>query len=401
MLEKIKQNAKAVGLSGFREVMALAATKGCINLGPGFCTLSLHPRVLEAAQRAIASQNHYYTECDGIPPLKAAIAERYGIQQEMTIAPENVVVTCGATGAFESVCKCFLGPGDEVVMFDPFYQYHARQVTERGATVRYVRLSPPGWSFSVEDVERAITAKTVLLVFSNPNNPTGKVFSRDELVSLGNICRKAGVIMVCDEVYEYLVTPSHRHVSMASIPGMFDHTLTLSSAGKTFQVTGWRVGWLTGPSSVIGPIAVKADETYLCAPAPLQYAVADCMKIGADFFEDIQWKFEKKRRLIFSALQAGGFTPYVAEGAFYVLAGYEKFGYRNDVEALRGLVNDFGVLALPGSVFSPAAASTGMLRFCFAVEDTVLEKACDQLASGMKSKVKRAYVPSRLHAGAS
>jgi aminotransferase len=381
MLEKMKPSARTAEQSGFRQVMVLAASKGCVNLGPGMCAMESHPMVREAALKAIASGNSSYAEPDGAPELKTAVANRYAVYNQMKITPANVLVTCGATGAFECVCKCFLEPGDEVLMFDPYYQYHARQVVERGGVVRCVGLRPPAWNFSAEELENAITEKTKLLVMANPNNPTGKVFSREELTTIGSICRKHGVIVVCDEVYEYLVSKHRPHLSMAGLPDMFEHTLTLSSAGKTFLVTGWRVGWVIGPSSVIPSLTVKSDETFLCAPAPLQHAVAECLTFGADYFEEVESQFERKRARIFAALQAARFTPHRADGAFYVLAGYERLGYSNDFEAVKGLIEDFGVIALPGSVFSPTGKSTGMLRFCFAVEDHQLDCACDRLAN--------------------
>lgn len=401
MLERMRQAARVAEQSGFREVMALAASKRCVNLGPGLCAVGIHPKVLEAARKAIASGNNCYSEFTGISQIRTAIANRYAAYNKMKITPANILVTCGATGAFESICKCFLEPGDEVLMFEPFYQYHARQVVDRGGLVRCVSLRPPKWTFSPQELENAITERTKLLVMANPNNPTGKVFSREELVTIGAICRRLGVIVVCDEVYEYLVSQGRPHVSMASLPGMFEHTLTLSSAGKTFLVTGWRVGWLVGPSSVMGPLAVKSDETYLCAPAPLQHAVAECLAFSSDFFEDLQLRFQQKRNRVFSALQAAGFTPHLAEGAFYVLAGYEKLGYRNDLEATKGLIEDFGIAAVPGSVFSAHGESMGMVRFCFAVEDDQLNIACDRLANG-RARISEQHVPpARLRASAS
>jgi aminotransferase len=400
MLNKMKQAARVAEQSGLREIMALAASKSCVNLGPGLCAVEMHPKVAEAARMALASGSHCYTECAGIPQLRTAIANRYAAYNTMAITPANVLVTCGATGAFESVCKCFLEPGDEVLMFEPFYQYHARQVAGCGGVVRCVNLRPPMWSFSPRELEEAITEKTKLLVMANPHNPTGKVFSREELITIGAICRKFGVIAVCDEVYEYLVSPGRPHVSMASLPGMFEQTLTLSSAGKTFLVTGWRVGWLIGPSSAMGPLTVRADETYLCAPAPLQHAVAECLTFNASFFEDIQLGFHNKRKRLVSALQAAGFTPHSAEGAFYVLAGYEKLGYRNDLEATRGLIDDLGIVAVPGSAFSLRGQSMGMLRFCFAVEDDQLDIACDRLANSGATISEQRGSLARLHVSA-
>jgi aminotransferase len=381
MLEKMRQAVRQAELSGLREVMKLAASKGCINLGPGTCELRPHPKVLEAARNAVTDRHNSYTPCDGIPELKAAIMDRYAAYNQMQMAPENVLVTCGATGAFESICKGFLEPGDEVILFEPFYKYHVRQIVERGGVPRYVRLHLPGWTFSPQELEEVITKKPKLLVMSNPNNPTGKVFSRQELETIGAICRRAGVIVVCDEVYENMTGQEWPHVSMASLPGMFDHTLTISSAGKTFLVTGWRVGWLIGPSAVMGPLGIKSDETYLCAPTPQQYAVADCLRFRDGFFEEIPVRFHRKRTLVCNALREAGFTPHLSQGAFYVLAGYEHLGYRTDLEAMKTLIEDFGIAAIPGNEFFVGADTTGMLRFCFAIEDDLLETACQRLAN--------------------
>jgi aminotransferase len=380
MLRHIHDRAKVAMQSDFREIMKKAGVNGCVNLGPGFCNMKIHPRVLEAAQRAIFAGTHHYTAADGLPELKAAIAKRYAEYNRMPVEPANVLVTSGATGGLESICKCFLEPGDEVVMFEPFYPYHMRQVVERQAVVRLVRLSPPNWAFSAEDLRRAITPRTKLLVMANPHNPTGKVFSRQELETIGAICRERGVIVVCDEVYEYLVTPCHPHISIASMPGMFDHTLTVSSAGKTFRVTGWRVGWIVGPADVMGPLGIKSDETYLCAPAPFQHAVAECLALPAEYFHELQSEFERKRARLIAALPAAGFRPASAEGAFYVLGQYDQSRYHSDVEAITSLIEDFGVLALPGSAFYRNAGCTGLLRFCFALDDDVVEKACERLA---------------------
>jgi aminotransferase len=380
MLQHIHDRAKGAQQSDFLEIMKKAGVNGCVNLGPGFCNMKIHPRVLEAAQRAIFAGTHHYTPADGLPGLKAAIAKRYAEYNRMPIEPANVLVTSGATAGLECICKCFLEPGDEVVMFEPFYQYHMRQLVERQAVVKLVRLSPPNWVFSAEDLRSSITPRTKLLVMSNPHNPTGKVFSRQELEMIGAICRERGVIVVCDEVYEYLVTPRHPHISIASLPGMFDHTLTVSSAGKTFRVTGWRVGWIVGPADVMGPLANKSDETYVCAPVPLQHAVAECLAFPAEYFHDLQSEFERKRTRLIAALPAAGFRPTSTQGAFYVLGQYDQSQYHNDGEAITSLIEDFGVLALPGSAFYRNVGCTGFLRFCFAIDDDLVEMACERLA---------------------
>lgn len=380
MWEKIKPEARGSGMSGLREVMELAASKNCVNLGPGVCDLQPDPMVLEAARRAITKGHNSYSPCTGIPRLKTNIVRSYAVQNRLEITPENVLVTSGATGGFECICKCFLQAGDEVVLFEPFYQYHLRQITQYGGVPVFVRLHLPDWTFSIDELKKAITRKTKLLVMSNPNNPTGKVFSLAELENIGRVCRDAGVVVVCDEVYEHLVSPEKQHVSLAGLPGMFENTLTLSSAGKTFLVTGWRVGWLIGPARVVETLGVKADETYLCAPTPLQHAVTDCLALPQEFFRNVACRFARKRAQLVSLLQAIHFTPYRAEGAFYVLAGYEKLGYRDDLEALRALVDTFRITAVPGNAFFARSGPTGMLRFCFAIEDELLDSTCNSIA---------------------
>ena len=380
MWQKMKSDARGSGISGLREAMELAASKGCVNMGPGVCDLAPNPLVLEAAQKAIMNGHNCYSPCTGISRLRTNIAHHYAARNQMEIAPENVLVTSGATGGLECICKCFLQPGDEVILFEPFYQYHLRQITHYGGIPVFISLQLPDWRFSSEELEKAITSKTRLLVMSNPNNPTGKVFSLAELEKIGKICRDAGVVVVCDEVYEHLVTPEKSHISLAGLPGMFENTLTLSSAGKTFLVTGWRVGWLIGPARVVETLSLKADETYLCAPTPLQHAVADCLAFPQEFFRNLAGRFAHKREQMIALLQALQFTPYLAEGAFYVLAGYEKLGYRDDLEALRALVENFRITAVPGSVFFFNSGSAGMLRFCFAIEDELLNSTCDSIA---------------------
>jgi len=379
MKDKLAKGAQGLELSSFQEAFALAMSRGCINLGPGTCDLVTHPAIQEAARKAIADGYNSYTACEGIPQLRQTLANRYERLLGAAITPKNVLVTNGATGGFEAICRCFLEPGDEVVIFEPFYQYHVRQVLERGAILRYVGLEPPTWKFSPQELEQAITAKTKLLILSNPNNPTGKVFSYEELRAIAAICRSAGVVVVADEVYEHIVSRQHPHVPIASLPGMLKHTLTLSSAGKTFCVTGWRVGWLVGPLDVMPALSIKADDVFICAPAPFQHAIAACLAFEPDFFESVGERFQRNRERICQALHRAGFSPYSSQGAYYVLASYEKLGYRNDAEAATRLMERAHVVAIPGSAFYSGGRNSGMLRFCFALEDELLDEACKRL----------------------
>jgi len=381
MREKLAGRARGARQSNIRAVTRRIEAVGGVNLGQGTCELEPHPEILRAAHQAIDQGHNSYTLFDGIPPLKEAIAARYGAYNNLSVGPDNVLVTGGATGGLECVCKCFLEPGDEVILFEPIYQYHVSLVLERGGVPRFVRLRAPDWSFTAEDLHAAFSERTKLFVFANPNNPCGKVFSREELSLIGDACRSRGVIAVTDEVYEYILSDGAEHVTLASLPGMFEHALTLSSASKTLFVTGWRVGWVVGPEEVMGPLGVKSDETYVCAPAPFQHAVAHALRLGDEFFERIRQPFQRRRDVLSGALAEAGFKPLNPAGAYYTLADYTALGFEDDISAMNGLIEQAGVGAVPGRAFFPSEEKTGMLRFCFAVEDEVLSRGCELLTS--------------------
>lgn len=381
MRDKLAARARGIRQSNIRAVTRRVEAVNGVNLGQGTCDLPPHPEVLNAAHRAIDAGHNSYTLFDGIPSLKEAVADRYRAYNKIEASPENVLVTGGATGGLECVCKCFIEEGDEVILFEPIYQYHVKLVEERGAVPRYVQLRPPDWSFDPQELKAAFSERTKLFVFANPNNPSGKVFSREELAFIGEECRRRGVVAVVDEVYEYITAPGSEHVSLASLPGMFEHTLTLSSASKTLFVTGWRVGWLVGPLDVMEPLGVKSDETYVCAPAPLQFAVAEALRLGDAFFGGIRDPFNRRCDRLRSALTASGFAPFVPDGAYYILADYTRLGYKTDVDAMNGLIEKVGVGSIPGNAFFPSQKNTGLLRFCYALTDDLIERGCDLLTS--------------------
>jgi len=381
MSDQLAASARGVRQSYIRAVTRWIDEVGGVNLGQGICPLPPHPDVIAAAHEAMLANHNHYTPFDGIRGLKEALVKRYATYNGLSVAPENVMVSAGATGAFESICKAFLEPGDEVVMLDPVYNYHLRQVEERRATTRFVPLRAPGWALDMEQLEAAVTRRTKLLVFSNPHNPTGKVFSRAELEAIGDICRRNGVIAVVDEVYEYILpVATSSHTSMATLPGMFDHTLTISAASKTLFVTGWRVGWVVGPAEVMPAIGVKSDETYVCAPSPFQHAVARTYMREDGFFERIAANFQGKADKLVPALQRAGFEAVVPDGAYYVLADYRGLGWKTDVEAMQGLIDQKRIGAIPASEFFVGGGDTGMLRFCFALSDEALDRAVELLA---------------------
>lgn len=375
MLPRLTFRARSAKQSDVRAITERIGVLGGVNLSQGLCNIPAPAVITDAAKQAIQQGHNSYSSCLGIDSLRLGVAERYKRFNGLPIDQENILITSGATGAFESICKAFLEENDEVLMFQPSYPYHVRQVRDRGAIPRFLDLNPPDWKFSQQQLEDSFSEKTKLLVFSNPNNPTGKVFSREELICIGNACKERGVIAVVDEVYEYITSEGKKHVSLASFPEFFQNTLTMSSASKTFFVTGWRIGWICGPADIIPAISVRFDDSYICAPSPFQHAVAHAFhNLDDAFFGNIKTGFETKRVRLQRALAESGFRTFQADGGCYILAEYSKLGYSNDLEMASHLVENALVAAVPGSSFYEDQRNTGFLRFCFAVVDQELEK---------------------------
>ncbi len=379
MLDKLAESARRGQQSFIREVTKRCSETGAMNLGQGNCALPPSPRLLDAASRAMKEGHNSYTFFNGIKSLRRALAHRYRSYNGLDVTEDNMLVTGGATGGLEIICKSFLEKGDEVAIFEPTYQYHVTQVLERDARVRYIKLHPPDWKFSTDEFARAITPATKLLIFSNPHNPTGKVFSRGELEAIAETCLETGTIAVVDEVYEYILHGPCRHLSLASLPKMFEQTLTISSASKTFFVTGWRVGWVIGPKSILEPLGIKSDATYVCAPAPFQYAIRAGLEFDDNFFGDIRRLFTENRNKLLHALEQAGFRVYPPDGAYYVLADYEKLGFSNDMEAMKELIAVKRIGAVPGKAFYAKQRDSRLLRFSFALEKSGVERACQLL----------------------
>jgi aminotransferase len=377
--DRLVPHARDARQSDIRAATRIVESMGGINLAQGTCALPVAEELVEAASRAMRAGYNSYTLFDGIPRLKEAVARRYNTYNQISARPENVLVTSGATGAFEVVCKSLISPGNRVVMFEPIYQYHVRQARHAGADVRFVPLAPPEWIFDPAVLEDALSGGARLLVLSNPHNPSGKVFTRAELETVAELCIRHDAVAVVDEVYEYILGPSAEHISLASLPGMFERTLTLSSASKTFFVTGWRVGWLAAPPEVLGALGRMSDETYVCAPAPFQHAVAEGLGFPETFFERIRTPFHERMRRLVAALEEIGWEPCAPRGAYYVLARYPPAFAGDDRAAMHALLDATGVAAVPGREFFPSRADSGMLRFCYAVPDETLERACDQM----------------------
>lgn len=377
---RLTPRSQVVQQTKIRAISHAVERIGGVNLGQGKCDLAPHPRVVEAAQTALRAGHHTATLHNGAPRLREAIAAKVGRDNHLVVDADHVLVTGGASGGLECICKAFIQPGDEVVILDPIFPYYARFVEDRGGICRYLKLEPPGWCIEKDRLEALVSPRTKLIMFCNPNNPTGRVFSRSELEIVGQFCQDHGVIAVVDEVYEHMVTPEIPHVSLASLPGMSEFTLTVSSASKTLLVTGWRIGWVIGHPSALAPIGFRSDETFLCAPAPLQMAVAEALEVlGPEYYQQMARDMMARRGRMAGLLCDIGLPTLPSESGYFLLADHRGLGLGSDDEIAELLIRRAGVGAVPGNTFRVNGEETGLLRFSCAVGDDAWSRADTQL----------------------
>ncbi|MEL6181933.1 MAG: aminotransferase class I/II-fold pyridoxal phosphate-dependent enzyme, partial [Myxococcota bacterium] len=301
---------------------------GGINLGQGICDMPTPPEVLQATQGAIAEDLSIYSRYDGVQPLREQIAAKMEHHNRRPTDPESeVVVTVGSTGAFSCVCQAMLDPGDEVILFEPYYGYHRNTLTVAGCVPRFVALSPPEWTLTRAMLEAAVTPKTRAILINTPANPSGKVFGQDDLEIIAAFCQEHDLLAITDEIYEYIVYDGQPHISLATLPGMRERTITMSGFSKTFSITGWRLGYAVAAPELAGPIGLVNDLCYICAPSPLQYGVARGMaQLGEAYYTQMRDMYQSKRDQICAVLESSGLTPIPPQGAYYVLANVSRLG---------------------------------------------------------------------------
>lgn len=367
----------------FTEMTALANQLGAINLALGFPDFEGPEGVIEAAVAALKSGENQYSRSRGHPLLVSAIAEHQRRFYNLEYDPQTeVMVFCGATEGIVSSMLGLLNPGDEVILFEPFYDSYPVCVSMARAVPRFVPLRPPDFSIDLQELEAAFGERTRLLVLNSPHNPTGKVFSRDELDSIARLCQEHDVIVLTDEVYEHLTYGTAEHIPMASLPGMRERTLTVSSAGKVFSLTGWRVGWATGPAELIS--AAQAAHQYLtfCATTPLQAAVGYALRAYTDdYFASLKREYTERRDFLMKALSDRGFRVTEPHGAFYVVADFSPIAEVEDRLFAREMVERWKVAAVPMSVFYHEGSPVGnrLLRFAFCKRIETLRSAAARL----------------------
>ena len=363
--------------SVIREMTRLNHLHGGVNLSQGFPDFPAPAVVKEAACAAINADINQYAVTWGAQPLREAVAReftrRYGLP---IVADEQVTVCCGSTEAMMSTMMAIIDPGDEVIVFEPFYENYGPDAILSGATPKYVTLHEPAWTFDPDELAAAFNNKTRAIILNTPNNPTGKVFTRAELETIAALCRKWDVIAISDEIYEHIIYDGQRHIPIATIEGMADRTVTINGLSKTYSVTGWRVGWTISPPSLTGSIRKVHDFLTVGAPAPLQEAGAVALAMADDYYTKLAADYQRRRDVLLDVLERRHFTVYKPGGAYYIMTDIAVFGFDDDVEFARYLVKDIGVAAVPGSSFykTPGVGRT-KLRFCFCKRDETLQEA--------------------------
>lgn len=379
---KINQRMAELGHSEIRAMTQACVAAGGLNLAQGVCDTPVPSLVLKAAADAMATGKNTYSRFDGLPELRAALALKLSRDNEIQADPETeITVSAGATGAFHAACLALLNPGDEVILFEPFYQYHVSALLAVEAVPVVVALVAPDWTLMAEAVERAVTPRTKAIIVNSPGNPSGKVFSRDELEVVAGIARNHDLFVLTDEIYEYFLYDGRRHMSMASLPGMAERTITIGGYSKTFSITGWRIGYSVAAPRWAQAIGAMNDLLYVCAPTPLQAGVAiGIQELPQTFYRQLAKDYQQKRDRFCAALAQAGLPPSVPQGAYYVLADASRVPGINGKERAMFVLRTAGVAGVPGEAFFSGPGGSRYIRFSYAKIDADLDEACRRIA---------------------
>lgn len=377
----LTERLQGFGTTIFTAMSALAIETQSVNLGQGFPDTDDPVAVSQAAIDAIKAGHNQYPPLPGIEPLRTAVAEHRLRFRDQRFDPSGeVLITTGATEALAAALLSLTGPGDEVVTFEPYYDSYAAGIAMSGAQRRVVTLRGRDFAFDPEELEAAFTPATKLMLLNSPHNPTGKVFSRSELEIIARVCIENDAIAVTDEVYEHLVFDNTEHIPLATLPGMAERTITVSSAGKIFSFTGWKIGWACGPAELINAVRTAKQFLTFVSGAPLQPAVAVGLRLGDDFFDNYAAQMQSKRDRLVDGLDKAGFDVIVPQGTYFVTADITPLGETDGIDFCMSLPQRCGVVAVPTQVFydNPETGSR-LVRFAFCKRDEVLDEASRRL----------------------
>src|SRR5215469_15960556 len=374
--------------SVIREMTRQAMLYSAVNLAQGFPDFPAPGEIKEAAKQAVAADVNQYAITWGAKNLRNAIARQMGVWQGLTVDPEKeITVCCGSTEAMISTLLAVCNAGDEVVIFEPFYENYGPDSVLSGAKPKFVKLRPPKdgndeWTFDEKELRRAFDKNTKAIILNTPNNPTGKVFTCAELELIRDLCVEFDVLAITDEIYEHILYDGTEHISIASLPGMEERTITINGMSKTYSVTGWRVGWTIAPPTIADAIRKVHDFLTVGAPAPLQEAGAAALALPSSYYLKLAEGYRKRRDRLIPALEDAGFRCFRPRGAYYVMTDIGKFGFSDDVTFTKHLVSKIGVAAVPGSSFyRDPKDGAQQVRFAFCKKDATLDEAANRLRS--------------------
>src|ERR1051325_3987975 len=383
---RVSRKASSFTESVIREMTREALKHGAVNLSQGFPDFAAPDDIKKKAMEAIAKDVNQYAITWGSKDFRDAIARKTRWYLGFEIDPETeITVTCGSTEGMISAMMATVDPGDEVIVFDPYYENYAPDAILSDATPRYVPLRAPDWSFNRAELRAVFNYKTRAIIICNPNNPTGKVFRRDEMEFIAGLCQEFDALCFTDEIYEHILYPREgaeiKHISMAQLDGMRERTVVVNSMSKTYSVTGWRVGYCIAPPEITNGIRKVHDFLTVGAAAPLQAAGAYALSLPQEYYDTMQREYQARRDMLLRVLEQSGFGTFAPDGAYYIMTDISKFGFADDVEFTRHLIREVGVACVPGSSFySKPADGAQQVRFCFCKKDETLNRAAERLS---------------------
>ncbi len=379
---RVSQRVQGFPESVIREMTRIAALHpGTVNLAQGFPDFDPPQELLEAVKRSVDHGGNQYSITWGDPGLRASIARRAREFNHIDSDPEkNLVVTCGATEAMMASMLSLIDPGDEAVIFEPFYENYGPDARVSGATPRHVRLEWPDWHFDEEALKAAFTPKTKVLVLNTPNNPTGKVFTHPELRLLADLCTDHDVVAVTDEIYEHMVYDGGRHISLATVGSMAERTVTINGLSKTYSATGWRVGWAIAPPTLATAIRRAHDFLTVCAPHAFQLAGVAALALPQSYYDELKRSYQAKRDRLVTALRATGIECRPPGGTYYVMTDFSAFPFDDDWDFAMHLIDTCGIATVPGSSFySDPKLGRRKVRFVFCKKESTLDETAARL----------------------
>ena len=383
--QRVSKKASLFTESVIREMTREALKHGAVNLSQGFPDFAAPEDIKRAAMDGIATDINQYAITWGARDFREAIARKTKWYLGVDIDPETeLTVTCGSTEGMIASMMATVDPGEEVVIFEPFYENYAPDAILSDATPRYVPLRAPDWSFDRDELRSAFNPKTKAIILCNPNNPTGKVFTRSEMEFVAGLCQEFDALCFTDEIYEHIIYPREdaeiTHISMAQLPGMRERTVIVNSMSKTYSVTGWRVGYCIAPPEITGAIRKVHDFLTVGAAAPLQAAGAYALARPPSYYDQLQTEYRARRDLLLPVLEQAGFGVFRPDGAYYIMTDITRFGFDDDVDFTRHLIREIGVACVPGSSFySVPLRGAQQVRFCFCKKDETLMLAAERL----------------------